>query len=159
MNNKIKFFVPFTNEPESKPKEWSEFEEVWEFDSIKNNIINTGEKKNIQVAIDSYKDQTLIYNILDKYIGIGNDPQMLNNIPELQKREGQYMDISQLPKNIHELKKLSELAQKQIAQLEKEQQEINNADQLINTQNQTLSVNETNLQYSQKTEKTDKTNQ
>lgn len=155
--NKNKFFVPFQEEPESKPKQWSEFEDILEYDSKIDNIIYTGEKKNIQVAIDSYKDQTLIYNILDKYIGIGNNPETLANIPELQKREGQYMDISQLPKNIHELKKLSKLAQKQIAKLEKEQQETNNVNS--NSETKTLSENETNLQDSQTAEKTIKENQ
>lgn len=152
--NKIKFFVPFQDEPKFNPKEWSEFEDILEFDSKVNNIIYTGEKKNIQLSIDSYKDQTLIYNILDKYVGIGNNPETLSDIPELNKREGQYMDISSLPKNIHELKKLSQLAQQQIEILQ--QQENNNVN---STQNQTLSDNETNLSGIKETEKTNNENQ
>ena len=152
--NKNKFYVPFQDEPKIEPKQWSEFEEILEYDSKIDNIVYTGEKKNIQVAIDSYKDQTLIYNILDKYIGIGNSPEMLASIPELQKREGQYINVADLPKNIHELKKLSELAQKQIDLLQK--QEINNVN---SSENQTLSDNETPIQGTKKTEKADNENQ
>ena len=150
--NKNKFFVPFQEEPKSQPKQWSEFEDILEYDSKVDNIVYTGEQKNIQVSIDSYKDQTLIYNILDKYIGVSN-PDILSAIPELNKREGQYIDIANLPKNIHELKKLSELAQKQIDKLQQENNNVNSSE------NQTLSEHETNLQGTQKTEKTNTENQ
>ena len=155
--NKNKFFVPFQDEPKIEPKEWSEFEDILEYDSKIDNIIYTGEKKNIQVAIDSYKDQTLIYNILDKYIGIGTNPETLANIPELNKREGQYINVADLPKNIHELKKLSELAQKQIKNLQQQQEENKNVNS--NPEVETLPKNETPIQTTKTTEQTIKENQ
>lgn len=155
MKTKYKFYVPFVEEPESKPIEWSEFEDILEFDSKTNNVIYTGEKRNLQVEIDSYKDQCLLYNILDKYAGINSHPEMLSEIPELNKKEGFYADLSNLPKNIHDLKKLSESVQKQLKelqQLEKEKSE-NVQD---NTEIESLKDNEKNIQNIKETKQTDK---
>lgn len=158
----IKIYQPFINEPPVNEINISEFEDILEYDSKIDNIINTGAKRNIQIEIDSYKDQTLIYNILDKYIGVGLDN--LKDIPELNKRQGQYMDISKLPNNIHDLKKLSLEAQQKLIELEKLELEKNNKKEGINNvennlQNQTLDNNEKNLSNAEKTKQTNQKNQ
>ena len=153
----FKIFTPYGEHPKANEIAISEFEDIWEYDSQLGNIVNTGEKRNIQVQIESYKDQTLIYNILDKYIGV-KTPEDFKNIPELNKKEGQYMDISNLPKNIHELKKLSELAQKQIKILQQQEKENKNV-QSTNPETKTLSENETPIQTTKTAEQTIKENQ
>ena len=146
-----KGYQPFITEPPKNEINISEYEDILEYDSKSNNVINTGEQRNIQVEIDSYKDQTLIYNILDKYIGI-KTPEDFKNIPELNKKQGEYMDISKFPNNIHDLNKMSIQIKNKIKELEQQEKESNNV-QPVNSETKTLSKNETNLQGTEEPKK------
>lgn len=112
----FKIFLPYGEHPESQNVPGSEWEPVYKYDAVKDNIFLSDEQKNLQNEIDSYLDGTRIYDILDKYVGI-SDPEHFSQIPQFNKTNGQYLDITDLPTNLHELKQLGEKVQEKIKEL------------------------------------------
>mgnify|MGYP003302333754 CR=1 FL=1 len=68
--------------------------------------VNTYEK--IQAA----KEATLIYNIIERYEN--------GDISAINKKQGQYLDITNAPKSIHDLKNISNEAQNNFVKLPEE---------------------------------------
>lgn len=140
-DNQIPFFLPYGNQPKADEKEYSNFEPIYKFDSSINNIVLTDETRNIQIEIDAYLDGTRIYDILDKYLGV-QSVENLSSIQELNVRQGHYMDISELPTNLHELKQLGEKISAKIQELntndrvnfENSNKDISNGSELNNSE-------------------------
>lgn len=113
----IKIYFPFGEHPDpQKEVVYSNWEPVYKYDAKLNNIVLTDEMRNTQEEINAYLDGTRIYDILDKYAGINSDN--FATIPELNKKSGMYVDISDLPTNIHDLQKISIAANEKLKELE-----------------------------------------
>lgn len=144
-NNKINNLVilPFGQHPDpQKDKTYSNWEPVYSYDSKINNLILTNEMRNTQEEINAYLDGTRIYDILDKYTGINSNN--FADIPELNKKSGMYVDITNLPDNLHDLHKLSQKAKEQLNVINNMNNEIKNIDQKdINQNSQVASNTET----------------
>lgn len=115
MSNKNTSLVilPFGQHPEpQKEIQYSSWEPVYMYDSTIKNLILTKETRNTQEEINAYLDGTRIYDILDKYVGVSSNN--FADIPELNKKSGMYVDIADLPDNLHDLHKLSQKAKEQL---------------------------------------------
>lgn len=114
-NNKNTSLVilPFGQHPEpQKEIQYTSWEPVYMYDSTIKNLILTKETRNTQEEINAFLDGTRIYDILDKYTGINSNN--FADIPELNKKSGMYVDIADLPDNLHDLHKLSQKAKEQL---------------------------------------------
>lgn len=115
MSNKNTSLVilPFGQHPEpQKEIQYSSWEPVYMYDSTIKNLILTKETRNTQEEINAYLDGTRIYDILDKYVGVSSNNFV--DIPELNQKSGMYVDIADLPDNLHDLHKLSQKAKEQL---------------------------------------------
>ena len=135
--------LPFGEHPEpQKQINYSCWEPVYNYDSTIKNLVLTKEQRNTQEEINAYLDGTRIYDILDKYVGVSSNN--FADIPELNKKSGMYVDITNLPDNLHDLHKLSQKAKEQlnvINSANNETQTVNQKD--INQNSQVASNTET----------------
>lgn len=151
-NNKENPFIvlqQWVDIPPLATNDSDEWESVYKYDSKKNDIYLTEEKRHIQQEIDAYLPGTQIYDILDRFAGINSmDPQQFGQIPQLNIKNGQFADISDLPDNIHDLQNLSALAAKKLQELQNNEINTDNSknDSQVDQQDPTQKTTETNEQ-------------